>query len=74
VEAIAGDMRDTTMWGHAMEGASAVYHTCPNVAPDELLRSMRAGDRTGASETTRETRDKEVKVLKKQRWSARRTP
>ena len=35
-EVIAGDMRDTATLKEATQGASAVYHICPNVNPDEI--------------------------------------
>ena len=35
-EVIAGDMRDAATLKKATESASAVYHICPNVNPDEI--------------------------------------
>jgi uncharacterized protein YbjT (DUF2867 family) len=33
---VAGDMRDAAVLARAFEGASVVYHICPNMSPDEL--------------------------------------
>jgi len=35
-EVIAGDMRDAATLKKVTESASAVYHNCPNVNPDEI--------------------------------------
>ncbi|MDQ2744294.1 MAG: NmrA family NAD(P)-binding protein [Chloroflexota bacterium] len=34
-EVVAGDMRDPARWASAVRGTCAVYHICPNLAPDE---------------------------------------
>jgi uncharacterized protein YbjT (DUF2867 family) len=35
-DALAGDMRDPATWTAALAGMDAVYHICPNMAPDEV--------------------------------------
>jgi len=35
-DAVAGDMRDPATWIAALAGTDAVYHICPNMAPDEV--------------------------------------
>lgn len=35
-ELLLGDMRDSVVMQRALLGASAVYHICPNMSPDEL--------------------------------------
>lgn len=35
-EALAGDLNDPASLRHALQGAAAVYHLCPNMHPDEL--------------------------------------
>jgi NAD(P)H dehydrogenase (quinone) len=35
-DALAGDMRDPATWIAALAGTDAVYHICPNMAPDEV--------------------------------------
>jgi len=48
-EVVVGDLRDEASVGRAVRGASAVYHICPNVQPDEvaigrrILAAARAG-------------------------------
>jgi uncharacterized protein YbjT (DUF2867 family) len=36
---IVGDMRDFTAIRSAIDGASAIYHICPNMSPDEMIIS-----------------------------------
>jgi len=35
-ETVVGDMRDARVLGAAHQGATAVYHICPNMSPDEV--------------------------------------
>lgn len=43
-ETVVGDMADPSALGQAVEGATALYHICPNVHPDEVAIGRAAID------------------------------